>query len=305
MEESTYLNPLRPQPVDGGSGTIYDGLHELVDYLPGTSMRFWYTSNPVSFGEHWHDCMEIVSCECGYYLCTVENTTYTINPKDVLIIPEGIVHTLSPMEDCRGYVHLIDLSPLKELKSSVTIQPYLAHPIFISQSENVALNQTVNSLLVQMQNEYFGNNDLRELLVYSHLFLLLTHIIHSHFNPFNSSASVNNTTQKEYVDIFKQILDYLSLHYAEQVTLEQLAKKYGFSKYHFSRLFGKYTNYNFCDYLAYQRINAAKSMLVDSSLTISEIAEKSGFNSLSTFNRVFKGKTGFSPSKYRQLYSQL
>ena len=44
MEESRYLNPIRPQPIDGGSGTHYNGLHEFVDYLPGTSIRFWYTS---------------------------------------------------------------------------------------------------------------------------------------------------------------------------------------------------------------------------------------------------------------------
>ena len=72
MEESRYLNPIRPQPIDGGSGTYYNGLHEFVDYLPGTSMRFWYTSDTEGFNEHWHDATEIITCERGNYEATIE-----------------------------------------------------------------------------------------------------------------------------------------------------------------------------------------------------------------------------------------
>ena len=304
MEESTYLNPIRPQPIDGGSGTHYNGLHEFVDYLPGTSIRFWYTSKNKIFNEHWHEAAEIITCERGYYIATIEDVQYKILPADILIIPGGLVHTLCPYDDCRGYVHLIDLAPIIKIKSSIAIQALLTHPTFISHEENHVLSQSANALIHQMELEYFSNNDLRELLVYAHLTHFLTNVGQHLLCPTSKTIHINRNTQKEYEDTFKQVLDYLSLHYAEDITLEHIAKQYGFSKYHFSRLFNKYTNNNFCDYLAYQRISAAKSMLIHTTLPITEISDKSGFNSLSTFNRVFKGKTGYSPSTYRQLYAQ-
>lgn len=304
MEESRYLNPIRPQPFDGGSGTHYNGLHEFVDYLPGTSMRFWYTSNSEGFKEHWHDATEIITCERGNYQATIENAQYQILPGDILIIPGGLVHTLSPQNDCRGFVHLIDFAPIKKIKSSIALQALLTQPTFISHIEDTNLSQSANILINQMELEYFSNNDLRELLVYSHLIQLLMNISQSQLLTTQQSIHINRNTQKEYEDTFKQVLNYLSMHYDEDITLDQIAKQYGFSKYHFSRLFNKYTSNNFCDYLAYQRISAAKSMLIHSSLPITEISDKSGFNSLSTFNRVFKDKTGYNPSTYRQLYAQ-
>ncbi|MBE6022021.1 MAG: helix-turn-helix domain-containing protein [Cellulosilyticum sp.] len=305
MEESIYLNPIRPQPFDGGIGTSYDGLHEFVDYLPGTSIRFWYTSDSNCYTEHWHDSMEIISCERGYYLSDIEGVNFKVTPGDILMIPGGIIHTLSPMDDCHGYVHLIDLHFIKELKSSDSIHPILSHPIFISQKERHSLNLSVGSLLEQMRNEYFSDNNLRELLIYSHMLLLLAHVVQEHFTSARNSLRLHTTRQKEYIDKFNEVLKYLSLHYMEDLTLEQTAKHFGFSKYHFSRLFSKYTTYNFSDYLTYQRINTAQSLLMQSSLSITEIAEQSGFNSLSTFNRVFKEKIGCSPSKYRNLYTQI
>ncbi len=89
MPESIYMNPIRPQPFDGGDGTHYDGIYELVDYLPGTSIRFWYTSNPDCYDEHWHDPMEIISCEQGYYISEINHVTYQIRPGDILLVPGG------------------------------------------------------------------------------------------------------------------------------------------------------------------------------------------------------------------------
>ena len=176
MPESIYMNPIRPQPFDGGDGTHYDGIYELVDYLPGTSIRFWYTSNPDCYDEHWHDPMEIISCEQGYYILEINHITYQVRPGDILLIPGGTVHTLCPLDNCRGYVHLVDLQTISAMKSFAGISPLLSRPILISESENHTLNHTANTLLDQMHTAYFSNNEFRELTVYSYLLMLLTEI---------------------------------------------------------------------------------------------------------------------------------
>ncbi len=305
MPESIYMNPIRPQPFDGGDGTHYDGIYELVDYLPGTSIRFWYTSNPDCYDEHWHDPMEIISCEQGYYILEINHITYQVRPGDILLIPGGTVHTLCPLDNCRGYVHLVDLQTISAMKSFAGISPLLSRPILISESENHTLNHTANTLLDQMHTAYFSNNEFRELTVYSYLLLLLTEIGRNYLSTAQSIMHLHSSKHQEYADKFNQILNDLANHYNEEISLEAVARKYGFSKFYFSRLFNQYTSYSFTDYIASQRILAAKAMLMDLGKSITEIAENVGFNSLSSFNRVFKEKTGCNPSRYRELYHPL
>lgn len=302
MKNSTTLNPM--WLMSESVGSYEHPLHKIIDYLPGTSMRFYYISSATFYKEHWHDATEIITCDQGAYLITIENKQYKLFAGDILIIPGGLVHTLTPYGTCKGKIHLIDLSPIKKIKSSIKIQNLLLQPTFISHTDNLELSQSSNALIHQMDIEYFSDNPLQELLTYSYITLLLTHVAQSDCFSMPIELPQNISSHKEYEETFNQILDYISLHYDEDLTLEVVAKQFGFSKYHFSRLFNKYINNNFSDYLACLRISAAKSMLSHSSLLISEIADKAGFNSLSSFNRVFKNKTGYSPSTYRLLYSE-
>ena len=86
----------------------------------------------------------------------------------------------------------------------------------------------------------------------------------------------------------------------EDISLDYLADQVGFSKFHFSRLFKEYTDYNFSDYLCIRRIKAAETLLEDPDYSITEVALNSGFASISTFNRIFKQKKGITPSEHRK-----
>ena len=79
----------------------------------------------------------------------------------------------------------------------------------------------------------------------------------------------------------------------------------GYSKYHFSRLFSEYTKETFCDYLNLRRIKAAEELLLNDSLSVTEIAMQSGFSSIATFNRLFRSLKGCSPSEYRKLNTHI
>ena len=74
--------------------------------------------------------------------------------------------------------------------------------------------------------------------------------------------------------------------------------------YHFARLFKQFTNISYYDYLNQRRIMEAQNLLCDPSLTITEVAMRSGFNSLATFNRIFKAQKNCTPREYKQLHSR-
>jgi len=99
-----------------------------------------------------------------------------------------------------------------------------------------------------------------------------------------------------------QALDYINRNYLEAMTLQQVADAVHVSKNYLSLLFKKVTGQNFIDYLIMLRIQKAKEMLTGTSFKVYEVAEKSGFNDVKYFSKLFKKMTGHSPVGYREYY---
>jgi two-component system response regulator YesN len=78
-----------------------------------------------------------------------------------------------------------------------------------------------------------------------------------------------------------------------------MAKNLHISKYYFIRLFKEYYGLSPMKYLLYVRLNAAKDMLANTDLTISEIAVAVGYVNAPTFSRVFRNNENITPSEYR------
>lgn len=96
-----------------------------------------------------------------------------------------------------------------------------------------------------------------------------------------------------------QALQYIDTHYLEAMTLQQVADYVHVSKNYLSILFKKVTGQNFIDYVIMLRIEKAKEMLAATSYKVYEIAEKSGFNDVKYFSKLFKKMTGYTPVDYR------
>lgn len=97
---------------------------------------------------------------------------------------------------------------------------------------------------------------------------------------------------------------YLDQHYAESVSLEQVASTIGFNPSYFSVLFKKECGVGFQDYLTEIRIKKAKEILRKSDLSIAEICGQIGYKDLRHFAKTFKKATGLSPGGYRKIYGR-
>lgn len=100
------------------------------------------------------------------------------------------------------------------------------------------------------------------------------------------------------------LLQYIDTHFEEEWTLETAAQYTGFSKYHFARIFKEYAGTTFSCYLTCRRIQSARELL-NTQMSITDIAFRTGFNSLTTFCRCFKKCTCLSPSDYRNQTNHL
>ena len=99
--------------------------------------------------------------------------------------------------------------------------------------------------------------------------------------------------------IVRNALDYLDAHYAEKITLTELAEKMYVSQWHLSKLLNKHMKKSFSDLLNEVRIREAKKLLMDPSLRIGDVAERVGFLDIAHFSRVFKKYTEMSANEYR------
>ncbi|WP_461211029.1 response regulator transcription factor [Desulfocurvus sp. DL9XJH121] len=94
--------------------------------------------------------------------------------------------------------------------------------------------------------------------------------------------------------------EYAAGHLDEKLTLEALAEAACCSPYHLSRLFTRHTGRPLMSYVRERRIARAKELLADASLSITEVAVNTGFESAAYFSESFKKLTGASPSQFRK-----
>jgi len=98
------------------------------------------------------------------------------------------------------------------------------------------------------------------------------------------------------------VTDYIKNNLtADDLSQGAMAEKAGISKDYFSRIFRSVTGLNYSKWLNMIRLDKATELLADQQMTLTEIAMYSGFQSISSFNRVFHAEKGMSPGEYRAL----
>ena len=97
-----------------------------------------------------------------------------------------------------------------------------------------------------------------------------------------------------------QLLDWISCNYTQDVTLKQAATLFGYEYHYLSRLLNRNFAISFTELLAGYRVEHALRLLQETALPITDIAERSGFQSIRSFNLSFKKYTGQTPAYYRK-----
>jgi two-component system response regulator YesN len=100
-------------------------------------------------------------------------------------------------------------------------------------------------------------------------------------------------------DTLDKAIQFIHSNYGENLTLNDVAYKVGFSTYYFSKLFKKTFGTTFTNYLTQYRIIQAKELLLDPHLTVKSITYQVGFMDPNYFTRVFKKIVGVTPTEYR------
>jgi len=106
-------------------------------------------------------------------------------------------------------------------------------------------------------------------------------------------------TEKFKSNLSVKAVTYVTEHFKEPISLDTMADALGISRFAVSRLFSSSIKINFVNYVHFMRIAYAKELLETTNASILDIAFECGYETLRTFNRVFKEYAGTTPLRYR------
>ena len=111
-----------------------------------------------------------------------------------------------------------------------------------------------------------------------------------------------NTVRSRTDIIAGQVKHYIDTHFDEQFTLQDISDAIRVSPYHLAHMFKETTGYSPMQYTVRRRLGEAQSLLITTSLSVTEIAVSVGFGNPCHFNTMFSKYIGMSPSRYRSSY---
>ena len=124
-------------------------------------------------------------------------------------------------------------------------------------------------------------------------------VIYSILTSFLSPENAVDSAQKSTAAI-QQAAAYIAENYSRNITTQEIAEAAYLSRSYMSELFSKTYGMSPHEYLTMFRLSHVKERLLNSTVSVSEIAEQTGFRDVFTLSRVFKQKFGMSPSEYRK-----
>lgn len=163
------------------------------------------------------------------------------------------------------------------------------------------LGKTARQLRKMMENLL----DLQDFESVIKLMEILHSLSQSSEYQYLSSDGYSNTMKRSDTDRMNKVHDFIMEHFNRRIKLEEVAALTYMTPTSFSRYFKSHTNRTFSQFLSEIRIGHASKLLIEKEMSVAEACFKSGFYTLSNFNRQFRQVHGLSPTEYRQAYLQI
>lgn len=255
--------------------------------IQGCKIELSYLTDEVS---HSHQDVEILYV-IEHEIQVLEEERYILKANDIVVINSGIRHALSCKKDTIVFRVLIPYRLLGVLSTDEMIFFQCNSALYVS-NNYVKLEKLLECLAVRYLN--LDRSDL------SGLTSTLFQILHELFENFKvDKDKINLFSKRFFGDKADRIMNYISLHYHEPLSLPGIAAHFKLSETYLSRYFKQKTGKNYRDYLNEIRTQNAMQELCQTDHSITNIAIDNGFSTPSVFNRYFKSKYGKTPTAYR------
>ena len=282
---------------------ILDGVKETVSFEYDSALLLYDNTDFEEYPNHWHPAVEIVMPLEGEYTMECNDIPFRLGVGDIILICPGVLHHLYAHHG-RRIIFQVDLGMIRSFSEYDSFFSIIQPAIVVSYGEFPEIHEACRALMMEIFNEYFGNSPLKNISIVQKFLNMIVMVGRSYTASPDRFAGIKPTKQQEYTEKFLSICNYLNQHCTEDLSLEEVADMAGFSKYHFSRLFKEFAGMPFYKYLNTRRIAYSEKLLLDPDINVTEVAIRSGFNSISAFMRMFKIVRNCTPTQFRNLNNQ-
>lgn len=257
-----------------------------------------------SFSWHWHPEIELTLFLSGEMEYQVNDRVYHMQAGDGLFCNTNALHTgrMINGRDC-SYFSVTFLPRLISGFEGSRIHTRFMEPILtsarlssVSFSSAVPWEKEAIGRLQQLHQLFLHPTPAYELEIQRELSgFWQTLFLHETIELQPAAENVVRETER-----LRAILDYLHTHYREKITLEDVAGHVNISRSECCRFFRKHMKISLFDYLLNYRVERSLPLLRDGDLSITQVAEQTGFGGSAYFAKIFKKEMGLSPSQYRK-----
>lgn len=239
---------------------------------------------------HCHKELEIFYVLSGQLQLILENQSYTVTEKEVVLVQSMKQHTIVESKEDNLFLSLeigpFFLGEAYEMASKLLFEPPLC--------ARSARTEPLFSMLDEIAEELRVNAPESELIIRGDLYKITAQL--QRLFPMAENLSPH---KQAYLQI-TAAEELLRNCYYTNITVSDAAEKTGYSVSSFCRIFKKVYGKSFHALLNETRLEKARYLLQDTTLSVSEIAQKTGFPDTKSFCRLFKKQTGMTATAYRQ-----
>jgi AraC-like DNA-binding protein len=262
--------------------------HEINDL----SMLFRpdFTCNYLEENFHWHENIEFLYILSDGFKILIDGIQYEPQKGDLIFIGEYSVHCFICENKCINMslgqfsvsLLLDGHTELKPIKPHITAEDIAKDPVFERQLMHlIELMKSIGSV-TQKEKNLFAKG------VFSTFYYALMERF--------PNDNISDNFKKERKDFYR-IIEFINENISDDITVLSIAKSLYIDRGKLSRIFSKYSGMSINDYINKLRISKANELL-ENGLSVTEAAFESGFQSVRTFNNVYKSLMGTTPSKY-------
>ena len=243
-----------------------------------------------NYGEHIHQFCEYVLVMDGELEMVVDGEKYTVCAGEMVVVAPFQVHSFHTPERAKIWIcvfsndFIIPMVQYGELcmgRDSSVFKP----------SEMLLKHLYALDFINRKSTDYNPIKDYEEFHVYrSAIYMIYAEYLRA------TKAGMRNASD----NVLSSVLTYISTHYMEPLTLQELAARLNYSLPYISKKFKQDMGVSFVHYLQNYRVMQGCRLLSSSSRTLAEISEMVGYRDVKFFSRLVKQMTGLSPADFRR-----